>query len=185
MFAYADLKRLPQVDFTIGGRHYGVYGHDWRVVSPTAWQQLLAQREIDATVETPTESHMSEPLLVLSQPEFIEAVRDALRHFTRLDALHQNSLLRSRLVMEQATIKASISDRIAALQTRVKQAAESLQSSPRDEKLYRAIYQTYLNPAPTQEQAAELLDLPFSTYRRHLKAGMTRITEILWLEETS
>ncbi|MDF5734102.1 MAG: ATP-binding protein [Rhizonema sp. PD38] len=185
MFAYADLKRLPQVDFTIGGRHYGVYGHDWRVVSPTVWQQLLAQREIDATVETPIESQISEPLLVLSQPEFTEAVRDALRHFTRFDALHQNSLLRSRLVEEQLTTKASISDRIAALQTLVKQAAESLQSSPRDEKLYRAIYQTYLNPAPTQEQAAELLDLPFSTYRRHLKAGMTRITEILWLEETS
>lgn len=76
-------------------------------------------------------------------------------------------------------------ERINVLQNLVKQAVESLQSSPRDEKLYRAVYRTYLNPAPTQEQAAELLDLPFSTYRRHLKAGMTRVADILWQREIS
>jgi predicted DNA-binding protein (UPF0251 family) len=37
-----------------------------------------------------------------------------------------------------------------------------------------------LHPVPTQEQAAELLDLPFSTFRRHLKHGVTRVAEILW-----
>ena len=36
---------------------------------------------------------------------------------------------------------------------------------------------------PTQEQAAELLDLPFSTYRRHLKAGLDQITDYLWGRE--
>jgi long-chain acyl-CoA synthetase len=30
---------------------------------------------------------------------------------------------------------------------------------------------------------AELLDLPFSTYRRHLKAGLTRVAELLWQKE--
>ena len=65
----------------------------------------------------------------------------------------------------------------------VQQVTESLQSSPREQKLYLAVYRTYLNPAPTQEQAAELLNLPFSTYRRHLKTGMTRVAEILWHRE--
>jgi hypothetical protein len=69
------------------------------------------------------------------------------------------------------------------LQTSIKAAVESLQSSPRQEKLYRALYRTYLKPAPTQEKAAELLDLPFSTYRRHLKAGIARVAEILWQQE--
>jgi len=45
MFAYADLARIPEVDFEVGGRRYGVYGHDWRAVSPTAWLALLAERE--------------------------------------------------------------------------------------------------------------------------------------------
>ncbi|MBW4631309.1 MAG: ATP-binding protein [Iphinoe sp. HA4291-MV1] len=183
MFAYADLARLYQADFRVGGRCYGVYGHDWRVVSPVAWQQLLAQREINASVEIPASDQMVEPLLVLSQPEFAEAVHNTLRNFTRPDALYHSPLLRSRLVEEQIVAKKGVSDRIVTLQALVKQAAELLQSSPRDEKLYRTVYRTYLNPAPTQEQAAELLDLPFSTYRRHLKAGITRVTEILWLRE--
>jgi hypothetical protein len=183
MFDYADLTRLPMADFAVGGRHYGVYGHDWRVVSPQEWQQLLAQREIAASVETTATLPASQALLVLSKPEFMEAVQDALRNYTRSDALHKNSLLRSRLVVEHNPSKVSNQERITVLQSLVKQAAESLQSSPRDEKLYRAVNRTYLHPAPTQEQAAELLDLPFSTYRRHLKAGIARIGEILWQRE--
>ena len=31
--------------------------------------------------------------------------------------------------------------------------------------------------------AAELLDLPFSTYRRHLSAGVARVAEILWTRD--
>ncbi|MEB3177975.1 MAG: ATP-binding protein, partial [Nostocaceae cyanobacterium] len=125
----------------------------------------------------------TQPLLVLSKPEFIEAVQDGLRNYTRTDALHNNPLLRSRLVVEQLSTQATNGEKISCLQSVIKQAAESLQSSPRDEKLYRAVNRTYLHPAPTQEQAAELLDLPFSTYRRHLKAGIARIGEILWQRE--
>jgi len=35
----------------------------------------------------------------------------------------------------------------------------------------------------TQEHVAELLDLPFSTYRRHLKAGVARVADALWSRE--
>jgi hypothetical protein len=45
------------------------------------------------------------------------------------------------------------------------------------------LYRTYFDPAPSQERAAELLDLPFSTYRRHLEGGGTRVGEILWQKE--
>jgi len=65
----------------------------------------------------------------------------------------------------------------------VQEAVDALQRSPREAKLHRALYHTYLQPAPTQEHAAELLDLPFSTFRRHLKAGITRVTEMLWQKE--
>ncbi|BAY30058.1 hypothetical protein NIES2107_19020 [Nostoc carneum NIES-2107] len=185
MLTYFDLARSPAADFTVGGRNYGVYSHDWRIVSPIAWQELLAQREIAAAEVVAATTPPSRNLLVLSQSGFMEAVQDALRNFTRADTLHQNPLLRSRLVEEQIAESGSVPKRVAALQTLLKQAAESLQSSPRDEKLYRVIHRTYLQPAPTQETAAELLDLPFSTYRRHLKAGMTRIAEILWQREIS
>lgn len=123
--------------------------------------------------------------MVLSQAEFVEAVRDALRGFSRPDTLQENPLLQSRVVMERVTMNAQKQEHVFILQTLIKEAAEALRQSPREAKCYRAINHTYLHPAPTQEQAAELLDLPFSTFRRHLKEGMTRIAEILWHREIS
>jgi hypothetical protein len=181
-FAYVDLARLPEADFAVGGRHYGVYGHYWRVVPPMAWSNLLAQREITLTLELiPTP--IIEPLVVLSESDFAQAVRDTLRHYSRLDKLRGNPLLRSRLVMDAAGANADEAIRISALRTLVKETAESLQASPRETKFYRALYRTYLQPAPSQEQAAGLLDLPFSTYRRHLKSGIRLVTELLWQRE--
>jgi hypothetical protein len=74
-------------------------------------------------------------------------------------------------------------ERVESLRAVLREAASTLQSNPRDEKLFRALDHTYFHPAPTQEAAAEQLDLPFSTYRRHLTAGIQRLTEILWQQE--
>jgi hypothetical protein len=158
-----------------------VYGHDWRAVPPAAWLTLLADREVarDAAVRPAS----VETLLVLSESDFAAAVLGALRNFTRPDVLRANPLLRSRLVTHDSGLDADPARRVLILQDIVRRAAESLQASPRDAKLYRALQRTYLQPAPTQEKAAELLDLPFSTYRRHLKAGVARITELLWQRE--
>jgi hypothetical protein len=92
--------------------------------------------------------------------------------------LASNPLMRSRLVAEVAA--SSVPE---TLQTLLRQAAATLTGNPRDEKLYRAIYHTYLDPAPTQERAAEMLDLPFNTYRYHLSNGLKRITASLWQRE--
>jgi hypothetical protein len=59
-------------------------------------------------------------------------------------------------------------------------AAQALRSDPRAEARYRVIDRTFLRPAPSQEKAAELLDLPFSTYRRYRDRGLEVITEWLW-----
>lgn len=42
-----------------------------------------------------------------------------------------------------------------------------------------ALHRTFVNPEATQEQA-DLLGLPFSTYRAHLRKGTKRVTELLW-----
>jgi hypothetical protein len=182
-FAYFDLTRLPQADFEVDGRRYGVYAHDWRVMPPMAWLDLLAEREIATEPLAASPSTETTPLVVLDESEFTRAVRDALRNFHRPHALRTNPLLRSRMVVERAGAGADDTAGIAALQDLLKEAAESLQASPREAKCYRALYRTYLNPAPNQQSAAELLDLPFSTYRRHLKGGVTRVGEILWQKE--
>jgi hypothetical protein len=66
------------------------------------------------------------------------------------------------------------------LQTAVREAADTLRTTPRDRKLYRVLERTYLEPAATQEAAAEVLGLPFSTYRYQLSSALMRVTEWLW-----
>ncbi|MEW5959649.1 MAG: ATP-binding protein, partial [Chloroflexota bacterium] len=171
--------------FTVGGRRYGVYGHDWRTVPPLAWLELLAQRETSLNHSSSGAQPPATPLVVLSQPDFAAAVRQALHELRtgQVQALQGNPLLRSRLVGEQAGANADETGRAVTLQKSIRAAAERLQATPRQEKLYKALYHTYFFPAPTQEQAAELLDLPFSTFRRHLKAGVDYLTEMLWQQE--
>jgi len=181
LLTYADLERTPEADFMMEVRHYGVFSHNWRAVPPMTWLARLAEREMGREVQPPDASEAA-PIVALSQQEFTGAIGAALRELRRPDRLRDNPLTQSRLVMSRAlqASQTGASERAATLATLVREAAEALQASPRDLKLYRALYHTYLQPTATQEQAAELLDLPFSTYRRHLKAGVIRLTEILW-----
>lgn len=182
ILSYAELTRLPNADFEMGSKHYGVYGHDWRAMTPAAWIARLAEKEVGVTTQTaslPT----TEPLIFLSRDDFGNAVKQALQDFARPSGLTGNPLLRSRLVSEDAAAGKGFRERNEILKSRINEAADSLRIHPRDEKLFRALDQTYLHPASTQEAAAELLDLPFSTYRRHLTSGIQRLTEILWRQE--
>lgn len=170
----------PETDFEVGGRRYGVFTHDWRAEPAEVYLQILGERELETDLkpemlETPTAS----PLIVLSQPEFEDAVRAALHDYTDPDLLATNPLLRSRVVVESAGMEAAPH----ALQAILREAANSLKTNPKNLKLFHALHHTYFEPAPTQEAAAELLDLPFSTYRYHLTNGVKRVTEWLWQRE--
>jgi len=180
ILSYAELTRYPEADFDVGGKRYGIYGHDWRVMTPATWIARLAEKELGATGQTASPQTV-EPLISLSHDDFGNAVKQALQEFARPGGLTGNSLLRSRLVSEAAD--KGPRERSEILKSKVREAAEALRVHPRDEKLFRALECTYLHPAPTQEAAAELLDLPFSTYRRHLTSGIQRLTEILWRQE--
>jgi hypothetical protein len=54
---------------------------------------------------------------------------------------------------------------------------------PRGDGLARVLDRTYRRGAPSQEAAAAILDLPFSTYRRHLASAIQRLTDLLWAVE--
>ena len=183
VFAYADLARLPELDFAIDGRAYGVYGHDWRATPPAAWLDLLGQRETALAPEAVKLAESGERLAALSQDAFLAAVEQALRDYTRPDVLYNSPLLHTQMVASRAGKGSTAPAQVAALRALLKEAAEQLRESPKESKFSRAVHHPYIQPAPTQELAAELLDVPFSSYRRHLKAGMARIAEILWQVE--
>jgi hypothetical protein len=196
-FTYVDLQRIIQADFTVGDQTYGVYGHDWRIRPPIAWLEFMGEREVAGLTNTPPPAPV-EQIIVLSDTDFEDAVQNALRDYTRPDMLRDNPLLKSRLVIEKTRSNSNETERINTLRTLIRQAAEVrinmlrtlireaaevMQQSSKETKFYRPLYHTYIQPAATQEQAAELLDLPFSSYRRHLKSGISRVVEILWTQE--
>jgi hypothetical protein len=178
IFQFAGLKPLPEAAFMVGEERYHVFGHDWRVEPPDAWLSALAQRMPDQAPRPPAER--AEPLIVLSRTDFAEAVADALRHFVRPQRLAETPLLRSRLVASQAE---DPEDRVAALLQLLKDAAGPLAESPREAPYFRALHTTYFQPARTQAVAAEIIGVPFSTYRRHLKRGVEHVVETLWRQE--
>jgi hypothetical protein len=182
ILSYAELIRIPAADFEVSGKRYGIYGHDWRAMPPAVWIARLAEKEVGATGQVVAPSTV-EPVIFLSRDDFSNALKQALHGFARPNGLAGNPLLRSRMVSEAAG-KGS-KERSEVLKSKIKEAAEALRVHPRDEKLFRALDQTYFHPALTQEAAAELLDLPFSTYRRHLTSGIQRLIEMLWRQETA
>jgi hypothetical protein len=118
-------------------------------------------------------------VLVLSQPDFTDAVRQALRDLHRPDLLQRNPLLRTRHLRERIDGEPDAH----ALRACLDEAIGTLRDHPRDDKLLRAVDRTYVRPAATQEAAAEVLGLPWSTYRRHLTKGVERIVSWLWDRE--
>jgi hypothetical protein len=178
--AYTDHRRAPNGDFVVGGAHYSTFVHDWRVVTPASWVAALSAQEIGAQV---LQTRPSPGLAVIGEADFRAAVKQALRDFTRADRLRDNALLQSRLVSAKAGDSAPTPERVAALQELVRDAVAELAATPTDKRLARVLHRAYLSPAPTLERAAEVLDLPSSTFRRLLTSGVARITEALWNRE--
>jgi DNA-directed RNA polymerase specialized sigma24 family protein len=59
-------------------------------------------------------------------------------------------------------------------------ALSALPDDPRTSKARRAVDRTYFHGPVTQEAAAEVLGMAFSTYRRHLQAGSSLLADQLW-----
>jgi hypothetical protein len=178
-FAAGDVPRADGADFSIGGRRFGLFAHDFREVPVDAWTQLWSERALTQDVDV-VPAERTPAFLVLSHPDFEAAVRQGFKDLRRPDLLASNPLVRARLVADRTGPEASDA---AVLEAVLREAAATLAHHPRDDKLLRAVDRTYLRPAATQEAAAAALRLPFSTYRRHLTHGMTRIVSVLWEQE--
>jgi hypothetical protein len=179
MFAYCNFTREPALDFVVGGRAFGVFAHDWRREPIQTWLDTLAEREL-AGSDGGVQPGSLPRVLALSRPDFDDAVRQALRDYARPSAFAANPLTRSRL-----TLGGTEATPAGTLRALLLTAVESLQEHPRDHRLHRALWHTYIQPAASQELAAERLGLPFSTFRYHLKGGIERVSDWLWEREVA
>src|SRR5215217_310227 len=97
-FTGIHIPRAPAADFVAGERRYGIFAHDWRQEPAAAWMRRKYESvSVAGSHLAQAPAPASPAVLVLSRPEFAEAVRQALRDFTRPDRLASNPLLRSRL----------------------------------------------------------------------------------------
>ncbi|NMO55899.1 ATP-binding protein [Actinoplanes sp. TBRC 11911] len=151
----------------------GLFACDWRRTPVEPWLDWLSVQALRgrATGSPPPRPDVD----VLGRAEFADAVRFALRvlHGT---SLGDSVLLRSRLVNGSV-------DRRLALRDRILAEIREIGADPREAKVRRVLDATYVRPAPTQEAAAGRLNLPFTTYRRHLTRGIQLLTERLWQQE--
>lgn len=177
-FAAADLPRVAGADCTVDGHRFGLFAHDFRRVPVEAWLELVTERALEQDFTLPP-AYAAEAL-VLSEQDFADAVRQALRDLRRPDLLARNPLLRSRLVREH--VQGREPDAVD-LEGLLSDAIDALADHPRDDRLLRAVERTYVRPAATQEAAAEALGVPFSSYRRHLTQGVARVVSWLWERE--
>ena len=161
-----------------GGTARALFAHDWRraPVGPfldrqSAWAMAGADpRDHGEPADYP----------VLSRPEFDSAIRAALKSL-RSDDLERNVLVRSRLSGPAADCTpAADGSRADALREVLTAAIRALSADPKEAKLHRVLDETFLRGTPTQEAAAAMLHLPFSTYRRYLARGTEIISDRLW-----
>ncbi|MFG1677550.1 ATP-binding protein [Micromonospora sp. NPDC049282] len=167
-FDYLGFRPLVAVEVD-GQRHIG-YGHDWRRFPADRWWDLMAEREHSGGTGPPPDSALLPP--PLDRAAFAAAVRSALPRLGRPERLAGNPLLGTVLGGEPAALRASL---LAAV--------DRLAAEPRGERLRAVLTRTFVRPAPSQEIAADLLGLPFSTYRRHLARAIDAVTELLWAVE--
>lgn len=178
MFDYLRMPRAADAGFVMDGQPFDVYTHDWRTEPVLTWLEFMGEREIIDDIAGLDALPREPQPVVLSEPEFADAVRQALKDVRMPDRLAESPLLFSRVVRDQADEAVP-----ATLQALLRAAAAALTGNPRDLKLHRVLWHTYFEPAASQEAAAELLDLPFSTYRYQLGKAQERVVAWLWRRE--
>ena len=165
IFDYLGQSVLARV--RCGPSQVTAYGWDWRRFPLDAWLELLGQRELTGeSGPPPPELLRPEPL---GREAFAAAVCAALRELNQPDRLATSPLAGSALGPD---VRAALLAGIARLP-----------EEPRGAPLRRVLDRTYVRPAPSQEAAAQVLDLPFSTYRRHLARATDRLVDGLWAVE--
>lgn len=151
------------VPVAVWARDFGRSGYD-------EWFDWIGTRELTGGAASPPSVTTS---VALSRADFEDAVRQLFKDLGDPVRVRSNPLTESHLVPVG-------DDAVEVLSGRVRQALDRLAGMPRMDIATRAIERTYLRPAASHEKAAEVVGVPFSTYRRHLAKGLDQVVELLW-----
>ncbi|MFI5897402.1 hypothetical protein ACIA5D_45655 [Actinoplanes sp. NPDC051513] len=172
-FDYLAFARLADVD--VGGVRHVIYGIDWRRFPVDAWFDLMHERGRSGATGPPPAALLRPPPLDRSQ--FGVAVKTALQ------SLHRPAQLAANPLVGSALATGPTGPSTDQLRATIETAVDHLGNQPKGDQLRAVLYRTYVRAAPTQEAAAEVLDLPLSTYRRYLAKALDQLADILWAVE--
>lgn len=167
VWTYIGFEDIGSVE--IADHTYAIWARDFGRSPFHEWYTAMADVEIDDTGSVPPPVTSS---IALSRAEFGSAVRVLLKDLHDTARVRRSPLTDSRL--------ATPGEPVQTLARRVREAVDRLARMPKLETAARAVDRTFVRPAGSQERAAEVLDLPFSTYRRHLTTGLERLEDLLW-----
>ncbi|MGC4813619.1 ATP-binding protein [Micromonospora sp. DT228] len=180
--AMADSGRSARV----GDATYGLFVSDWRLESFEEWFHAVvggdvpvSVGELDTAVPIPPRCSDQRGDAELEREEFDEYVRLALQTWRHPEGFASNPLLR------RSFLTSAGDDTVVVLRAMVQDAADAMRTDLAGVKAHAALAATYFSGAPTQEAAARRLGLPFGTYRRHLRAAVARVSDVLWEAEVA
>jgi hypothetical protein len=174
--AYFDYLGLsPMLDVPLGDQTVTLFGWDRRRFPASAFFEMMATRELTGETGPPPAALMRPA--PLARADFDVAVRSALRRLSRTGGLADSALLTTALVPPGSD------DPVAALASVLRETIAGLAGERNGAEHRRVLERTFVIGAPSQEAAAEVLELPFSTYRRHLVRAVDRLVEVLWAIE--
>jgi hypothetical protein len=165
----------PLVDLEIDGRRHAGFGIDWRRLPVDSWLDMMRERGHSGETGPPPAGLLRPP--PLDRNRFAVAVKAVL------PVLHRPDLLAASPLMGSALATTAVGPSPAQLRATIEAAVARLADEPKGEQLRAVLHRTYLRPAPTQEAAAQVLDLPLSTYRRYLARALEHLTDLLWTIE--
>ncbi|GAA3610790.1 ATP-binding protein [Nonomuraea rosea] len=169
------LAFAPLVEADVAGLRHVAYGVDRRRLPVDDWLDLLCERAHSGETGPPPATLIRPP--PLDRARFGAAVKAALQTLHRSDQLAANPLIASALAAGPA---GPSTDRLRAT---IEDAVAYLGHQPKGGQLQAVLHRTYLRATPTQEAAAQILDLPLSTYRRYLVKALEQLTDLLWAVE--
>jgi hypothetical protein len=172
---FGYLAYAPLLEVEVDGRRSTAYGIDFRRLPVEVWLDLMSEREHSGGTGPAPAALLRPP--PLDRDRFAAAVRDSLRDLNKPLRLADGPLMGTALASTPSGPSAG------RLRATIEYAVTKLADEPRGDVLCGVLRRTFLRPAATQEAAAEVLGLPFSTYRRHLARALDQLTDTLWAVE--
>ncbi len=155
----------------LSGSLRDVFAHDWAAVPRRAWLDRMQERLLHGLELSAPRARS----VRTSRPVIQRALRDLLRNWR-----HRPTVAASPLIDSSLAGHGDLATRIENLRAAVEEAVDSLQGTPRGDMLHRILAVSFFHGSPTQEEAAQRLNVPFGTYRHRLAAAIDQVAEELW-----